>query len=95
MAKVLDRKKPYGTIRGKGNIDGFVGVRFVQDGVYFQGDGSLAKSEKTAAPAAKAPAAKKAPAARAKTAAKASGAAAAAAVTASGDDAGDANGAGE
>lgn len=90
MAKVLDRKKPYGTIRGKGNIDGFVGVRFVQDGVYFQGDGSLAKPEKTAAPAAK-----KAPAAKAKTAAKASGAAAAAAVTASGDDSGDANGAGE
>lgn len=94
MAKVLDRKKPYGTIRGKGSIDGFVGVRFVQDGVYFQGDGSLAKPEYTAEPAAKAPAAK-APAAKAKPAAKASGAAAAAEVTASGDDAGDANGAGE
>ncbi len=43
MADKLDKDKPYATIRGTGKVDGHVAVRYMQGGVYFQGDGSPAK----------------------------------------------------
>lgn len=43
MADKLNKDKPFATLRGTGNVDGHVGVRYMQDGKYFQGDGSPAK----------------------------------------------------
>lgn len=43
MANKLDRSKPFGSIRGDGAVDGFIGVRFIQDGVYFDGTGNPAR----------------------------------------------------
>lgn len=55
----LDKSKPYITVCGAGVIDGFTGVRFMQGGKYFGGDGTLARREgKEVAPAIAAPAAK-------------------------------------
>jgi len=43
MTKKLDKSRPYGEVRGDGEVDGFVGVRYVQDGTYFSGDGNVAR----------------------------------------------------
>ncbi|MFT6550472.1 MAG: hypothetical protein ACJA1I_000500 [Zhongshania marina] len=37
----LDKKRPFGSIRGE--VDGYVGVSFIQDGKYFSRDGELAR----------------------------------------------------
>ena len=54
---MLDRSKPFGVIRGSGDVAGYMDVRFMQDGNYFKGDGKPAKKRQvksTAKPAAKA-----------------------------------------
>lgn len=66
MTGKLNKDKPYAVVRGTGNIDGHTGVRYMQDGKYFSGDGSPAKRSHTVAPVA--PVAAKAPSAPAKAA---------------------------